>query len=96
MYKVYVKILLTMYKAEKERMTFNKMKYDNDYQKENYDRIILNVKKGEKDKIKEYAKIKGYESMNQYINSLIRQDMNGEGALNKCVIYPQPRFSKCA
>lgn len=60
-------------------MTFKKVEYDNKYQKENYDRIALNVNKGEKEKIKEYAKSKGYNGITEYIKSLIKQDMNGGG-----------------
>lgn len=57
-------------------MTFNKKKYDQQFTKDNYDRIPLNVKKGEKAKIAEYAKQKGYNSITEYIKELIRRDMN--------------------
>lgn len=57
-------------------MTFDKKKYDQQFTKENYDRIPLNVKKGEKAKIAEYAKEKGYNSITEYIKELIRRDMN--------------------
>ena len=50
--------------------------YKNKHQKEKYDRIIVNVEKGKKISIKEYAKKNGYESLNQYINKLIKNDMN--------------------
>lgn len=76
---------------------FNQAKYIQEYQKENYDRCIFNVPKGEKKTIVEHYKKKGYDSLNQYINALIKADMSG-GAVKyrrKCVIYPQPRFSKC-
>ena len=53
--------------------------YDNQYAKENYDRIIVQVKKGKKELIKNYAKNKGYESVNAYINTLIERDMEQEG-----------------
>lgn len=80
-------------------MKFNKVKYDNEYAKNNYDRIALNVAKGDKEKIKKHAIRKGYENITEYIKALIYQDMNG-GVLKEknsslCVIYPQPRFSKC-
>lgn len=52
-----------------------KSEYDNQYAKENYDRIIVQVKKGKKELIKTYAKNKGYESVNAYINTLIERDM---------------------
>ena len=52
-----------------------KSDYDNQDAKENYDRIIVQVKKGEKEFIKAYAKEKGYTSLNAYINELIKKDM---------------------
>lgn len=57
-------------------MAFDKIKYDNDYQKNYYDRLIINVPKGNKEIIKQHWKNKGYDSLNQYINDLIRKDMN--------------------
>lgn len=57
-------------------MKFDKKKYDQQFTKDNYDRIPLNVKKGEKAKIAEYAKQKGYNSITEYIKELIRRDMN--------------------
>ena len=57
-------------------MTFNKKKYDQEFAKENYDRIALNVKKGDKAKIAGYAKLKGYNSITEYIKELIYTDMN--------------------
>ncbi len=57
-------------------MTFDKKKYDQQFTKENYDRIPLNVKKGEKAKIADFAKKKGYNSITEYIKELIRRDMN--------------------
>lgn len=60
-------------------MTFNKSKYDQQFTKDNYDRIPLNVKKGERAKIAEYAKSKGFNSTTEYIKDLIRHDMNEYG-----------------
>lgn len=53
---------------------FNKAKYDNNYQKMNYDRIVVQVKKGEKEKYKEQAEEKGYKSLNMYIITLMEND----------------------
>ncbi len=39
----------------------------NRYNKKNYDRISLILKKGEKERIQQQAKAKGYESVNSYI-----------------------------
>lgn len=52
-----------------------KSDYDNQYAKENYDRIIVQVKKGMKEQVKQYAIKNGYDSMNAYINKLIYNDM---------------------
>ncbi len=60
-------------------MTFNKRKYDQQFTKDNYDRIPLNVKKGERAKIAEYAKSKGFNSTTEYIKDLIKRDMNEYG-----------------
>lgn len=59
-------------------MTFDKKKYDQAFAKEKYDRIPLNVKKGEREKIAKYAKEKGYNSITEYIKELIRKDMNND------------------
>lgn len=55
---------------------FNQAKYIQEYQKEKYDRCIFNVPKGDKAKIQKHFIKKGYSSMNQYVNDLIRKDMN--------------------
>ena len=55
---------------------FNQQKYINEYMKEKYDRCIFNVPKGEKEKIQKHLKELGYNSLNAYVNDLIRKDMN--------------------
>ena len=57
-------------------MVFDKKKYDQNFQKDNYDRIALNVKKGEKAIIAEYAKAHGFVSITDYIKYVIYKDMN--------------------
>lgn len=57
---------------------FDAVKYKNEWQKEKYDRIIVNVEKGKRASIDNFRKEKGYSSLNAYINELIRRDMNGE------------------
>lgn len=59
-------------------MTFDKRKYDQEFVKKNYDRISLNVKKGDRAKIAEHAKQKGFDSLTEYIIELIKRDMNEE------------------
>lgn len=58
---------------------FNKQKYDNQYAKENYDRCIFNVPKGQKAVIETHWRAKGYKSLNAYVNDLIAQDMERTG-----------------
>lgn len=63
---------------------FDKKKYDQQFAKEKYDRIALNVAKGEKDKIAKYAELKGFDSLTDYIKFLIYKDMN-EGNSSKTI-----------
>ena len=55
---------------------FNATQYENDYQKEKYDRIIVNVPKGQREIIQAYAKAKG-QSMNACIVELLRHNIPG-------------------
>lgn len=55
----------------------------NKYNTKAYDRLAINVYKGERDIIKRYAESKG-KSINQYINDLIEKD---------CVIIRRRRAS---
>lgn len=50
-------------------------KYVNNYQKENYDRITIMRKKGEKEKLTEIAKSKGYRNLTEFINSCIDEKL---------------------
>lgn len=59
----------------KKMSEFNQTKYINDFMKEKYDRIGLMVPKGQKEIIKERAKNKNM-SVNEFINSLIRAELN--------------------
>jgi hypothetical protein len=55
----------------KER--FDATKYKNDFQKEKYDRIIVNVPKGQKKDIEEQAKKMGYRSLNSFVVEAINE-----------------------
>ena len=59
-------------------MAFNQSKYANEFAKEKYDRLNIQVPKGHKAIIEEHWKAKGYKSLNSYVNALIEQDMAGE------------------
>ena len=57
---------------------FNQAKYIQQFQKENYDRCIFNVPKGQKAIIEEHWRKLGYKSLNAYVNDLITKDMEKE------------------
>lgn len=57
-------------------MAFNQFKYQNNYNKEHYARLSIQVGLEEKAKIDKHWKSKGYKSFNSYVNDLIRKDMN--------------------
>lgn len=58
-------------------MGFNQSKYANEFAKEKYDRLNIQVPKGKKSIIEEHYKNKGYKSLNAYVNDLIDRDMQG-------------------
>jgi hypothetical protein len=64
-----------MYREEERMSDFNQAKYIQQYQKENYDRCIFNVPKGQKKVIEQHWRAKGYTSLNAYVNDLIKNDM---------------------
>lgn len=57
-------------------MAYEKVKYNNEYNKANYAEIKLRVPKDLKPVIEEHRKNLGYDSTNAYIISLIKNDMN--------------------
>lgn len=58
-------------------MGFNQSKYANEFAKEKYDRLNIQVPKGKKSIIEEHYKNKGYKSLNAYVNDLIDRDIQG-------------------
>ena len=54
---------------------FNQFEYQNQYNKEKYDRITIMVPKGNKDVLQTYAK-KMNLSLNAYINKLLESKLN--------------------
>lgn len=69
---------------------FNQSKYINDFIKETYDTIKVQVPKGQKELIKEHAKKKGFKSVNEYMKDLIAQDMERTGEKQGIHIQFQP------
>lgn len=49
--------------------------YINQYQKENYDRITILRPSGDKEKLVEIAKSKGYRTVTEFINSCIDEKL---------------------
>lgn len=64
---------------------FNATKYKNDFTKQNYDRLNIQVPKGRKAVIEQHWKAKGYKSLNAYVNDLISKDMEKAGESSKTV-----------
>ncbi len=58
---------------------YDKVKYNNQYNKETYDRITLLVKKGRKAEIKAAAEKRG-ESINSFVNRAIDDAIQGQTA----------------
>lgn len=54
---------------------FDATKYKNDFQKEKYDRIIVNVPKGQKCIIDKQAKKMGYKSLNSFVVAAINEKL---------------------
>lgn len=52
---------------------FNKVKYDNDYIKNNYDQVRFTVKKGKKEELKIHCSKFGYKSLNDFINKAVNE-----------------------
>lgn len=66
-------------RGDTKKMAFDQIKYQNQYNKENYARLSVQVPKADRDMIDEHWKSKGYKSFNAYVNELIRKDMNENG-----------------
>lgn len=60
-----------------EKEKFNKQKYDNEYIKNNKDRINFLMPKGRKEEIQQIAKASGI-TASEWINAAITEKMNGE------------------
>lgn len=52
---------------------FNKVKYDNDYIKNNYDQVRFTVKKGKKEELKIHCDRFGYKSVNDFIKQAVNE-----------------------
>ena len=61
----------------KEKSTFNKVAYNNQFNSGAYDRINLTVPKGQKETIREHADSMG-ESVNGFIQRAIKETMEND------------------
>mgnify|MGYP002515474955 CR=1 FL=1 len=59
--------------TENKESKFNKVKYDNDYIKNNYDQVRFTVKKGKKEELQKHCKEFGYKSLNSFINEAVNE-----------------------
>lgn len=60
--------------ARPKKEEFNQIKYQNEYNKSNYDRVGIVMPKGRKDVIKKKAMAAG-QSMSEYVNQAIEERM---------------------
>ena len=60
--------------AGEEKTTFNQFAYQNQYNREKYDRVNLTMPKGQKEVVRQQAKKRG-QSVNEYINAIIMADI---------------------
>lgn len=59
--------------SDNKENKFNKVKYDNDYIKNNYDQVRFTVKKGKKEELKIHCSKFGYKSLNDFINKAVSE-----------------------
>ena len=64
--------------ARPKKEEFNQIKYQNEYNKSNYDRVGIVMPKGRKDVIKKKAMAAG-QSMSEYVNQAIEERMERDG-----------------
>lgn len=64
--------------ARTKKQEFNQIRYQNEFNKANYDRIEFIVPKGKKEVIKEAAKAAG-QNTSEYINQAINERMERKG-----------------
>ena len=62
-----------------EKEKFDKVAYNNSFNAENYDRISLMVKKGERERIREHAKRHG-EKLNGFIQRAIKETIDRDNS----------------
>lgn len=66
--------------AGEEKPVFNQIAYQNEYNRQNYDRVNLTMPKGRKEKIRLAAATRG-QSVNEFINAAILAAMEAGGEI---------------
>ena len=61
-----------------EKKLKDRYKYQNDYIKNNYDKIVLTLPKGAKQKLDDVANNKGFKGSTDFLKSLINQIFDGQ------------------
>ena len=69
----------------KKGVKLTKSKVNTKYRDKTYDTITVYVPKGEKEKLKEYAKSNGFNSPNEFFNLLIDYAVNKKFSIDDCV-----------
>jgi len=62
--------------AGQEKPVFNQIAYQNDYNRQKYDRVNLTMPKGKKERVRIAAAAAG-QSVNEFINAAIDKALNG-------------------
>ena len=65
---------------QENKEKFNQVKYQNDFNKQKYDRVSLMLKKGQKEKIKTHAERFDGGSVNAFIQRAIAETMERDNA----------------
>lgn len=65
--------------AGQEKPIFNQIAYQNEFNRQKYDRINLTMPKGKKERVRVAAAAAG-QSVNEYINAAIDRALNGDAA----------------
>jgi hypothetical protein len=58
-----------------DKKPYNKIEYNTKYNKDNYTDLKIRIQKGTKETIENHWKSNGYKSLNAYIITLIKKDM---------------------
>lgn len=79
---------LEMLEASEKKLK-DRYKYQNEYIKNNYDKIVLTLPKGFKKEVDNIAKNKGFKTITEYLKALIDSDLKSPESLNEITADPQ-------